>query len=113
MRGRMASTPASATFCFSPPDRWKVSRSRSAADVQVVQRLLGALADLVARQAQVLQPEGHLVQHARAQDLPLRVLQHRADHLRDARQRQPGGVLPEQLDAALQLALVASAGSTR
>ena len=45
--GRMASTPASATFCFSPPESRKVSRSRRSAIFRKFKGLIRPFDDLL------------------------------------------------------------------
>ena len=62
MSGDRASTPASATRCFCPPERRGHARG-----------------DLVFRHTVVFQPEGHVLAHDRGHELVVRVLKHHAD----------------------------------
>jgi hypothetical protein len=52
-------------------------------DAQIGQGVIYPLYDLLAWHAQILQAKGHLSEYVGAQDLPLRVLQHGANNLRD------------------------------
>ena len=72
-------------------------------DVQVVEGFVNPSGDLRPRQPQVLRPEGHLIDHPAAQDLALRVLQHRAHDLGDGRQGLIAGLFPVETDPPLQI----------
>ena len=76
-------------------------------DAQVVKGHVRPLPDLLARQSQVLQPKGHLGVNAGPQYLALRVLQDRADDLRDLRKGLARDVLAVEQDAPAPFAFVA------
>ena len=65
----MASTPASATFCFSPPERMKVSIPQMG-DLQKRRDSVHTLINLRAGR-QVFQPKSNLIEHLCAEDLAL------------------------------------------
>ena len=75
-------------------------------DAQIVECLIHPLQNLLAGQPQVLQSKSDLVEHETAHDLPLRVLQHRADSLGEAGHRHPAGILTVEEDTAPEVASV-------
>ena len=71
-------------------------------DIEVIHHIIYPLEDLFARQTQVLQSEGDLIKNKTAHDLPVGVLQHGADLIRDLCQAHFLDGLAEDLDHALQ-----------
>ena len=106
MLGLIARTPARATFCFSPPERLKVSRPRRSAMRSVASAASARPKYLGTVQSQVFQSEGDFVEHLGAQDLALRILEHCSDLLRDCRKLPAGGRLAIDDDPAGDFAFV-------
>jgi len=72
----MASTAASATLCFSPPERWASGRPRKSDRRTTASARSMTFSISSGGRLQVLQPERDLVVHGEGAELRLRVLEH-------------------------------------